>query len=339
MKSDQWKFVFEALLQLATNMRKYSEYIHRKNKEMKFHHEKTSNSVAERESMRVVHRSANLKPTHQARYAMLNEALLKAKPYEPLFVNDFSPSEPWRKYTYIKELSVLCKSMLFTYSSKESMVFIWKLLIDAGENDILQKNNDVRASLEETLPIYHTSAMRRLFITSFGRVTSCKPMFLREAYKRLTGDKAAATSLSEAEIDRRVKDVLDMEDPDLICDLRVDNGRPEEYSTFLETCQQYITAHTEQAVDDRRHDKITNDNDVVTHLAMAMNTSHLYDQVCSTVPPDCPIPSIQWFRLQFWPRKCSTFASKRYKGSLKIRFMVQARQLRHDHEDAHYVQI
>lgn len=46
------------------------------------------------------------------------------------------------------------------------------------------------------------------------------------------------------------------QDPDLICDLCVDNNsQPEKYKHFLEECQKYINGVLEMAADDRRHDQ------------------------------------------------------------------------------------
>ena len=53
-------------------------------------------------------------------------------------------------------------------------------------------------------------------------------------------------------VDKRVREMLDMENPDLIWDLQVNiQCSPEEFSVFLEECKKYIdgTAHT--TVDDR----------------------------------------------------------------------------------------
>ncbi len=81
--------------------------------------------------------------------------------------------------------------------------------------------------------IVHTRAMRREFVHNFGHVTNSKPAVLREAYKRLTGDRSAASSLTEEEVDARLSEMLELEDPDVLCDLRVNNpGRPQEYTEF-----------------------------------------------------------------------------------------------------------
>ncbi len=62
----------------------------------------------------------------------------------------------------------------------------------------------------------------------------------------------------------------------------------------------------------------------------------LHKQVSEKCPDGTPIPSLQWLRLQFWPRRKNSAVSKRYYGRLKIRYMVQARQFRKEHIDMHY---
>ena len=74
--------------------------------------------------------------------------------------------------------------------------------------------------------------MRHDFIGSFGRTTDIKSAVLSEAYRQLTGDASAATNLSEPEMDERIRQMIDQEDPDLIWDLRL-----EEYHDFLVKCQ------------------------------------------------------------------------------------------------------
>ena len=72
--------------------------------------------------------------------------------------------------------------------------------------------------------------MRREFVQHFG----VKSGILREAYRCLTGDKFAPNCLTEAEVDERIRKVLDEEDPILAWDLRVtSSGRPEQYMDFL----------------------------------------------------------------------------------------------------------
>ena len=62
-------------------------------------------------------------------------------------------------------------------------------------------------------------------------------------YKQLTGDQSASANLAESEIDARIKQIVDCEDPDLVWDLRIGNKGHEKYQVFHEHCQQHIEAH------------------------------------------------------------------------------------------------
>lgn len=178
--------------------------------------------------------------------------------------------------------------------------------------------------------------MKREFIHQFGRVTGVKSGILREAYRRLTADQSATTNLSQSEVDERIRDLLDGEDPDLVWDLRVqNNGRPEQYEDFLTRCQAFVQGKIETAVDDRRHDPVDKDGESVVHLAMAMSARDLHEQISKECPEGTAIPSVQWLSLQFWPSRNSIAAHKN-TGRLKIKMMVAARQFRKTHIDVHY---
>lgn len=75
---------------------------------------------------------------------------------------------------------------------------------------------------------------------------------------------------------------------------------------------------------------------VITHLARALSVRDLHEEVVKRCNPNTPIPSIQWLRFQFWPQRPSFASSQKYTGRLKIKFMIQSRQFRHNHVDSHY---
>ena len=174
-------------------------------------------------------------------------------------------------------------------SGKTNVHFVWRVSVDSEETEILNSSVKVRDDLRKTLPSYHTRAMRREFITSFGTMTGTKSAILREAYRRLTGDTAAPNCMIEKQVDERVRELLELEDPEIIWDLRLNNkGRPESYEDFLSACKKFIDANIETAVDDRRHDDVVEDNDgstmSITHLAMAISAVDLHRQVSETMP-------------------------------------------------------
>ena len=62
----------------------------------------------------------------------------------------------------------------------------------------------------------------------------------------------------------------------------------------------------------------------------------LIEQVSKICPDNTPIPSIQWVRLHFHPKNPCTKAATQFRKNLPLKIMVQQRQFRHTHTDAHY---
>ena len=82
-------------------------------------------------------------------------------------------------------------------------------------------------------------------------------MFLRKVYEMLTGDATAARTTDEEEINKRISEMLELQDPELTVDLRIDNkGQLEKYNVFLEECKKYLNEKVGTAVEDRGHDTI-----------------------------------------------------------------------------------
>ena len=343
MRSKAWVHIRESLLQLAMNLRKYVTYLeHQKDKSSERHAKKSFEELFSNQSpFQIFNPTISTIPSSIANYKSLSNALTAVEEYKPIFLNNFAPAEPWRKFKYIKELTLPVCVVKFTYTSAQlNMVFIWKVPVSATSEDIINKSTSIRDELQKDIPKYHTRAMRSEFTQSFGRVTGIKCGVLREAYKRLTGDNSASTNQTTLKIDERISEMLDMQDPDLIWDLRKNNVREQSYQIFLEECQRYIDGVVETSVDDRRHDPTVSDGNgnhqVITHLAVAMSVRDLLEQVSKRLPEGTPIPSKHWLRLQFWPRKISTATSRCFTGKLNLKFMVQARQFRKSHEDCHY---
>lgn len=74
-----------------------------------------------------------------------------------------------------------------------------------------------QAAIEEIkvkLSVFHSRQMRREFVNKFGRVSSAvKPAVLRYFYHDLTGDSSGSKMSSQKELDDRVKQMTEMEDP------------------------------------------------------------------------------------------------------------------------------
>ncbi len=117
---------------------------------------------------------------------------------------------------------------------------------------------------------------------------------------------------------------------DVIMDLRsLHSGQGTKYDVFWNECEKFLQENIGLAVEERRHS-------AVTHLARVVSVRDLLQQVTARCPESTPIPSRSWLSLQFWPKNVHAQSRIHYTGRFKVKYMVQARQFRKDHEDAHY---
>ena len=106
------------------------------------------------------------------------------------------------------------------------------------------------------LPVYHTRAMKREFVNHYGSLMSgTKPYILHSIYRELTGDASGSRTYDEAQVDVRLKEVLELEDFEVIVDLReLNEGRTSKYDEFWAKCAAYFSETS--AVQERRHGDI-----------------------------------------------------------------------------------
>lgn len=71
-------------------------------------------------------------------------------------------------------------------------------------------------------------------------------------------------------------------------------------------------------------------------MAKAISVRDLIEQVTKLCPPNIPIPSESWVRLNFCPRNPRARVSSRYTSRLEAKHLIQKRQFRRSHPDAHY---
>ena len=209
--------------------------------------------------------------------------------------------------------------------------FIWRISEEVTNSDLVVRSQYTIETLKSKMPIYHTRAMRSQLLSKYGRISPClKPSLLRIMYRELTGDHSSSTNEHEAEIDKRMQQLIEMEDPEIVVDLRKHNeGRKSQYDVFWDECQKHLQETVGVAVDDRRHCQ-------VTHLAQAISANDLLEQVKAKCPEGTCIPSVSWLSLQFWPKNIHNKTKLHYTGKLDVKYMIQARQFRKDHKDAHY---
>ena len=107
----------------------------------------------------------------------------------------------------------------------------------------------------------------------------------------------------------RVKLILELEDPEVVLDLRALNTEcKSQYDVFWYECKKFLEESVGTPVDDRRHGE-------VTHLARAISMCDLQEQVKAWCPGGTKIPSVPWLRLQFWPESLHARSKIHYTGN------------------------
>ena len=207
-------------------------------------------------------------------------------------------------------------------------LFVWPLpglvTLEAALND----NQRVASNLQEGLPVYHRRALIRQLVFKFGRIlTKTNLATLREFFLVATGDQLANLTTAEKELDQRQREALEMEDVDLVVDLReLKKLHCNTFSVFWEKMKVYVDEST--SVHERRHG-------TVTYIAKAISVRDLVQEVAK-ICPGHPVPTEQWVRLQFCPRDPRSKTAVKYRSQFNVKMMLQKRQFRHHHVDAHY---
>lgn len=155
-------------------------------------------------------------------------------------------------------------------------------------------------------------------------------MVLRNMYNTLLHDSSSASNSFEKGVDERVaKAILEMDDPEIILDLRQSNGHLQstKFDSFRKELQCYFDEIT-LPVDERRHGNTLHIPYLFLFLIFVKLLLHSYRINILNVCLLAAVPSISWVRLQFWPANPYTERAIRYTGLFNVKHGAQVRQLR-----------
>ena len=135
------------------------------------------------------------------------------------------PSDRRERYHYVQELkkglsrpSVLCTCSIG--GPIGNYLFLEPLPDRVTMEAALHENQKIITQIQNDVPIYHRRAFRRQLISAFGRISPKTNLAtFREFYCAAIGDKSSSLTTAESEIDQRLHEALEMEDPDVIVDL------------------------------------------------------------------------------------------------------------------------
>ena len=329
LKTTQWSTFYKATELLANSCNSYLQYLKDQSKKMKAHHSVSEMLVKDNVSVQLL--KANPKPSSCVN--ALDVQISAKNPYEHLYLADLIPSDRRERYFYIQELKrglshpcVLCTCSIG--GPIGNYLFLWPLPAYVTMEAALNENQKVIAQIQKDVPTYHRRAFRRKLISAFGRISPKTNLAtFREFYRAATGDLSSSLTTAENEIDKRLREAIEMEDPDVIVDLReLNKGHSSKFTNFWEKMKVFLNESS--AVHERRHGQ-------TTYMAKAISVRDLVQQVSQMCPGE-PLPSEQWVRLQFCPRNPRAKVASQYTSQFNVKMMIQKRQFRHDHIDAHY---
>ena len=112
--------------------------------------------------------------------------------------------------------------------------FIWRISEEASCSDLIESSQHPIEALKSKIPFYHSHTMKAQLMSKYGRIMPClKPALLHIVYRELTGDHSSSTNEHEAKIDKRVQQLIEMEDSEIVVDLRKHNeGRKSQHDVF-----------------------------------------------------------------------------------------------------------
>jgi len=168
-------------------------------------------------------------------YAKLASVGEKLEPYKYIDLIDVEPVDAIERRKWLSKLQLPFDFGLFVYSHGNNLGnvnILWKQPPDnprSTELDIKCLNE-----LKTDIPVYATRAMRKEFIEQYDGKTKLNPMIARSMFRYLTNSELTSENHVEQKIDERLDLLMKSDDPQLIMDLRANNGKIEDpkYDVF-----------------------------------------------------------------------------------------------------------
>lgn len=272
-------------------------------------------------------------PTTNQKYNELISVLADLPDYVALPLINFEPEDKTERYAWIKNLQLPYSYGIFTYHYGNylgNLNVIWKQPVQSERNSG-QDISNINFVKGNVLTVYATRAMRKDFFEKYAKTNgNQKPAILRSMYRYLTGNSFSAANEQEESVDLRVAEyLLKSDDPKLVLDLRKYNGRPQDpkLDPFWKELQQYLDEKS--VVHERRQNE-------VSYMPFAISVRDLREQILKRMPPDAIAPSESWLRLNFYPSNPYIESAAKYTGKFKVKYCVQQRLLRVQHEDSDF---
>ena len=270
---EQWKELKSSVTELCESLAGYVEYLQMKNKRSKINHRSPTPVRELGENIRL--KFLPKADTIQEQLQPINSLIHEKPSYTCLPLMDYTPNDPIKKHRFMATLestglSVSCILLVYQPGSNiGNMQFLWKVPDDQDVSECFEHSQTVIERVKQCLPVYHTRAMRSAMYQKFGRISAkVKPAVLRYFYRDLTGkclktitrnilalatplgDQSASDTTSQSLVDARIKEMIDMEDADIVPDLRaLNSGQRTRFDVFWAECEKFLAEEVGTSVD------------------------------------------------------------------------------------------
>lgn len=266
-------------------------------------------------------------------YKSLHEDLLSRELYDPMSLLEYEPPETYVRRDWLEKMQFSFPVSLYAYrrgNFLRNLNFLWRIpekKEDRSSLDVVRVVN----LINEKIPVYGTRQMVKDLMLPYKESFGLKPAVLRNMIEYMRPNfNVPCDHASDSEVDNRLAAfILESDHTELAYDLRKYNGRMQnpDFDPFWEELHRYLEENA--SVHERRHGN-------AMYMPIAISVNDLIDIIKNRLPPDSVIPSPSIVRLQFWPSNPYNHSAIKYTGRFEVKYAVQQRQLRGEHEDSKY---
>ncbi|XP_065929132.1 uncharacterized protein [Magallana gigas] len=315
---------------LVTGLQKYLSY-------MSGMKERTAQNLRKSEPVRSFKDNWSLQKVGKVKdvkdeYKKLDDFLKNVASYTAKDLIDFEPEDKTERRKWYDNLYLSFDISLFTYRYGNylgNVNLVWKV----NEEDTQQSTSmeiGIVNKIRESIPKYATRQMQKDFILKYHKHSGGSKSILRNIYQFLTDYEYTPENKQTAQIDLRTsKILLELDDTELIFDLRKNNGKTcdPRLEPFWSELGKFLDEKS--VVHERRHTD-------TQYMPFAMSVEDLRNQIIKRLPEGTPAPSTSWIRLNFCPSNPMHNSAQNYTGKFNVKFAVQQRLLRVQHADLPY---
>ena len=199
--------------------------------------------------------------------------------------------------------------MHYFEGAKGNTYFMWQE--DPNNSSHLSNHQNVITVIQNALPKYFSWALKKIVWTMtenvmFDRISPAQFCLI---YREITGDYSAPDTKQQTQFDLKMQTVMGNLDLSLCRDLWIYNACKSKYNKVWEIAAAKVEEMA--AVDDQRHATASMETeDVVVNMALAISAPDLDKKCCQEAQKAGltaeEMPSLSWFKLQFWPKNATT---------------------------------